>query len=174
MYGLVTCGYHLGALIYHFIDGQKREDFIEMGLHHIVTIYLFFGYYMANVWRIGTVIALLHDLADMVMELSRCLSETQVTTPTAMIFVIGMFVWFYTRCYVLPFECVYKGIYLGCDGCVSSELVKNGFIYLLMCMVMLHTFWFSMFFRILGRFVFKGKTDTSYTQNQQTWNSAKE
>lgn len=46
-YLLITSGYHVGSFVMHFI-GTKRNDFVEMGLHHIVSMYLFGGCYLYN------------------------------------------------------------------------------------------------------------------------------
>jgi len=77
-------------------------------------MYLFFGYYMTNRWDVGTVVAYLHDIADVPMMTSKVLSETNVPKTTAIVFVFGMGVWAYTRLYILPYEMIYEAIYIGC------------------------------------------------------------
>jgi len=114
MYGLVTMGFHFGCLFTHMFEENKRDDFVEMTLHHVVAMYLFFGYYMGNLWRIGTVIAYLHDIADVTAMASKTLSETPFSNLTAVVFLFNMSVWFYTRLFVLPYECIYVGIVIGC------------------------------------------------------------
>ena len=52
MYTLITMGYHVGGLVQHFITKEKGSDFLEMALHHFVAFYLYFGYYMSNMWEI--------------------------------------------------------------------------------------------------------------------------
>jgi ceramide synthetase len=107
MYGLITMGFHFGCFFTHLFESNKREDYVEIMLHHVVAMYLFFGYYMGNVWRVGTVIAFLHDIADVTAMLSKSLSETKYSNLTAICFIFNMFVWFYTRLFVLPYECIY-------------------------------------------------------------------
>lgn len=63
-YILIPMGYHLGSLVMHFV-GPRKNDFVEMGLHHLVALYLFGGCYLTNIWEIGAVIAFVHDVADM-------------------------------------------------------------------------------------------------------------
>merc|ERR1711939_442220 len=99
-------GYHVGGLITHVIE-PRRNDFMEMMLHHIVAFYLYFGYYMANCWKIGSVIALLHDIADISANSTKSISETRFQNLAAILFVLNMVVWFWTRLVVLPFECIY-------------------------------------------------------------------
>jgi len=62
-YYIIVTGYHLAQLIVHFAS-EKRNDFIEMALHHLVTIMLVFGSYLCNVWKCGAIIAYLHDFSD--------------------------------------------------------------------------------------------------------------
>ena len=46
-YYQMSIGYHFGELMIH-IAGTHQNDFIEMGLHHVVTIFLIGGSYLAN------------------------------------------------------------------------------------------------------------------------------
>jgi len=48
---------------------------------------------------------------------------------------------------------------------MNKPIVKPGFVYLLGCMVMLHAFWFFMFFKILAKFLKSGKAEDSYNEN---------
>lgn len=95
-YLLVTMGYHVAGLINHFIH-PRRRDFIEMALHHIVSIYLLGGQYLFNVWEIGAVISLLHDITGTTTYLLKTFSETEVKKPLAVIIVINMILWLMTR-----------------------------------------------------------------------------
>ena len=100
-YFLVTSGYHFAGLLIHFLR-IKRNDFIEMGLHHIIALYLFGGGYLLNAWEIGAVIAFLHDIADIFVSIVKFLAETKYNKRAAHIMWIVMLVWFYTRIYALP------------------------------------------------------------------------
>lgn len=95
-------GYHVGGLITHFW-GPRTNDFIEMGLHHIVAIYLFGGCYLYNVWEIGSTIAVLHDIADTTTNIIKTLSETNDSKIIGYVFVTHMGIWFWTRLLVLPY-----------------------------------------------------------------------
>ena len=95
-------GYHAGGLITHFL-GKRRNDFIEMGLHHILSLYLYGGCYLFNLIEIGCVIAFLHDIADITTGVVKALAETKLKYPTAIVFVFHMIMWFYTRNLLLPY-----------------------------------------------------------------------
>jgi hypothetical protein len=143
MYSLVTMGYHVGGLVTHFLQPRKN-DFAEMALHHIVSLFLFSGYYLSNKWCGGCAVAYLHDIADIGISASKMLSETRFSGVSATVFAFTMLVWLWTRLIILPFEIVPKIIkYYPTDE--PNKVVMPCFIYLLGCMIMLHYFWFSIF-----------------------------
>lgn len=156
-YLLIPMSYHLGGVVVHFVT-TRRNDFIEMGLHHIVTLYLFSGCYMCNVWEIGSVIAFLHDIADITTNIVKAFAETNYGNTTAVIFVTHMSIWFYTRNFLLPYM-IYK-IYVMPDISFKGEaLIQPFFCYLLSLMFMLHCFWFYMFISMISKFVKSGSTE---------------
>jgi hypothetical protein len=96
-------GYHVGGLLNHFFISKRKNDFLEMALHHIVAIYLFAGMYLINGWTIGGVIAYLHDIADITTNIVKMLAETNSKIVVGIVFAIHMFVWAWTRLLVLPY-----------------------------------------------------------------------
>jgi hypothetical protein len=97
------CGisYHLGKLLIHFTN-QRENDFIEMGLHHTVTIYLMFGSYMYNVWECGAVICFLHDVTDAIGAACKVTSQTDMYKVTIPIFGGILISWGWIRNIVFP------------------------------------------------------------------------
>lgn len=53
------------------ILSKPGNDFIEMLLHHIVTLFLILGSFMCNYLRIGSVVAFTHDISDIFAYLVR-------------------------------------------------------------------------------------------------------
>ena len=64
-YYLTSIGYHFAQLLLHAVK-TRNSDFVEMGLHHIITVYLIIGSYLINCWECGAVIAFIHDISDAV------------------------------------------------------------------------------------------------------------
>lgn len=97
------CGisYHLGKLIIHFTN-PRENDFIEMGLHHTVTIYLLFGSYMYNVWEVGAVITFLHDVTDAVGCATKVSDQTGCMMVTLPLFASILVSWMWVRNIVFP------------------------------------------------------------------------
>lgn len=146
MYILVTQGYHLTSLLLHFF-GERRNDFVEMALHHIVTIYLFSGCYLINCIDIGSVIAFLHDIADVTTSLTKCFAESKYKLGTIFFFILNMMIWAYTRNLILPM--LIYDIYFNISQNVNfhgETLIMPYFVYLLSCMCFLHYYWMFMMF----------------------------
>ena len=69
-YYMAVTAYHLGSLLIHFF-GERKADYVEMGLHHIVTMYLMIGSYMFNIWECGAVISFIHDATDLLGHITK-------------------------------------------------------------------------------------------------------
>jgi hypothetical protein len=79
---------------------ERRNDFVEMALHHGVTVYLFGFSYMGN-FIIGGPVTFLHNWGDICMCWSRMWGETKYYNSIAIYsFIVLQFVWIYTRIYV--------------------------------------------------------------------------
>ena len=157
-YILVTMGFHVGGLVTHFC-GERRNDFMEMCLHHLVALFLFGGCYSCNMWEVGGIIAFLHDIADITTNFVKFLADTPYSNLTAVWFVIHMIIWGWTRNLVLPYM-----IYTVFTQDMPVIYNTSGFIipffcYLLSCMCMLHYYWFSLFVLMLSRFMGTGATE---------------
>ena len=70
-------GYHVGDTIVHTFFKERASNFNEMLLHHIATATLFFCCIYANQMGIGSVIAYLHDIADIFGNLVKCMTTTK-------------------------------------------------------------------------------------------------
>ena len=157
-YFLITAGYHIASLFTHFI-GSKKNDFLEMGLHHIVALYLFGGVYTSNFWECGSVLAVLHDVADIGTNWCKFFSDTPLSNFTVVSFLFYLATWFWTRCIVLP--CLIYGlwIYAPPNPDIDFKFLIPVFCYLLSIMFMLHCYWFYLFLKMLGKFCKTGKAE---------------
>lgn len=73
-----------------------------MALHHIVTIILYAGFYMSNLWEIGVLISFMHDSSDITANLVKVTVETKSIVLLVPNFAVHMFMWFWERLVVLP------------------------------------------------------------------------
>lgn len=55
------------CLVFSMLTDHKRKDFVQMIIHHIVTMFLLYFSWVVNFVRIGTLVLLVHDAADFPM-----------------------------------------------------------------------------------------------------------
>ncbi len=63
VYFLSTMGYHLHMLLHQMMD-HVRHDYMEMMLHHILTLFLYGFSYLTNMTNSAVVCMFLHDISD--------------------------------------------------------------------------------------------------------------
>lgn len=152
---LILMGYHVGSLLNHMI-GVKRNDFLEMTLHHMVTVFLLGGCYLYNAWEIGAVIVLLHDIADITTSMIKVLAETNFKYSTLAVTLLNLGLWGWTRNYGL-YHAISKIWETQIDFGTPFNLYM--FVFLLSCLLMLHYWWFYLFIKAIWKFIKKGSTD---------------
>jgi Sec-independent protein secretion pathway component TatC len=149
-YSLYTYGYHFGDTFQHIFIDEHMNDFEEMLLHHIAAVCLYFSYIFGNMLYIGSVIAYLHDLADIFGKICKGLNATIYQDSSAVFFVCCMITWFATRIYTLP-QMIYF-IYTKCIYPTELERFQPYITFsaiFLSTMCALHFYWFAMFIKIL-------------------------
>jgi ceramide synthetase len=146
----------LGCYVHQLLWTEvSRSDAFEMILHHIITILLIFLSHLANFSRIGASILLVHDVADIFLEVGKCLNYIVKTDKKQRIisfivdilfacFAISFFV---TRLVIFPRYLVYSLL-------VEAPRIMgmwNGywiFAFLLIGLQCLHIFWFGLIVRM--------------------------
>ena len=142
-YLLVTSSFHISGFFVHLVASRKN-DFVEMGFHHIVALYLFGGLYMMNCWEGGAVYAFLHDIGDCFVWLVKFTGETPYGNLAGAIFVSTMAAWMWTRCLSLPYM-IFVTFMTDVKVGNHTTYFRECFIYLLCCMALLHWYWFYIF-----------------------------
>jgi Protein transporter of the TRAM (translocating chain-associating membrane) superfamily, longevity assurance factor len=66
---MISLSFYYSLAVSQFFD-VKRKDFWQMFLHHICTICLLSFSWICNLTRIGTLVLLVHDCADIFLEVS--------------------------------------------------------------------------------------------------------
>ena len=139
-----------------YVYGEKTKDLFEMTLHEVVTIYLYAGCYLMNMIEIGVVISWLHSASDILIMLSKVLSQTKYATATAIVFLIEMVIWFYMRLIVFPYIAWIPSTY---DLNQGHWMIMPFFGYGLYCLVLLHAYWFFLFCQIFLHFARVGEAE---------------
>lgn len=148
-------GYHFGQLLLH-VCGTHSNDYVEMGLHHLATIYLFSGSYMLNCWECGAVISFLHDLSDVTSMIVKLSNNTYYTKFCVGVFVVHCFIWGYVRNYVFA-SIIYQLSYI--VPFTENVILNPIFLFLLSCLCMLHYYWMYMFLSLIYKYAREGEAD---------------
>jgi hypothetical protein len=115
MYYLITLGYRLFKtylLIYQWCRDEHRSDFIEMFLHHTMTLALYSFSFMMGFVKIGSIIMYMHDLVEPPLNISKIFAETKANKIVTMASVAVLWlVWGWSRIVVFP-QIIYRGIYI--------------------------------------------------------------
>ena len=159
-YYMLVITYHLGSLINHVI-GKRNSDFVEMTLHHFVTMGLLLYSYMFNVWECGAVISFIHDFTDCIGHSVKvsCQLENYDNT-TFYIFATVMVTWGWARNLVFPY-CVYQiyntFFYYKNASFEQGNVTVTIYIYFLSCLVVLHYYWYDLFIKVITKAKYEGK-----------------
>ena len=155
-YFLANMGYHLHCTLQHAID-HVRHDYVEMMLHHIVTLFLMSFSYMLNMQNAGATVLFLHDIADIFTCFVRCICETTLTNVTLGSVACMLISWFYTRLLMLPYIISIlffytADIYHGKGFWILKFLCVH-----LSTLFILHMYWFYLMVSAIQKFAKSGK-----------------
>lgn len=125
-----------------------------MVLHDIITIYLYGGCYLVNVWEIGATIALIHDCSDIVLQLMKIFAETKAEILTGIAFITETLIWFYTRILVFPWIVYVSTTQSNLQ--MGHQLIVPYFAAGLYFLCFMHWYWFRLLLRVLYK-VIKGE-----------------
>ncbi|MCI4390897.1 hypothetical protein PGIGA_G00128210, partial [Pangasianodon gigas] len=156
-YYMLELGFYWSLLLCVSVD-VKRKDFKEQIIHHIATIFLLGFSYCANYIRIGTLVMLVHDSSDFLLESAKMFNYAGWKKTCDSLFVVFAVVFLVTRLVVFPSKIIYTTL-------ISSMEVFQPFVgyyffnSLLLVLQFLHIFWAWLILRMIYKFLFLGKLD---------------
>ena len=155
LYFTGTMGFHVSGLLRIVLAKHKAHDYMEMLFHHLCTLYLYGFSYLTNTY-IGGVIAIVHDISDILVSFTRIFAESEYKKTTGTIFMLTLISWAYSRLFVLPYI-IYVIIEVPVFG--VSAYIKPIFVFLLLCLMGLHIYWFVLCSKIMLNFFTLGVTE---------------
>jgi len=152
-YYLIELGYHMHALLYH-VCSDRRNDFMEMLLHHFIAMFLVSLSYILNYLRPGSIILFLHDIADVFVYSCKMLVDTKYRYVTFSSYLGMLVAWGFARLYVLPFHVLHNVYFESFDLIHGAQF----FFAMLVILQLLHIYWYLLFFKMGYHFLRKGET----------------
>jgi len=145
---MIQLGYHLKSFLIH-VWNKPKNDFMEMLLHHSMTVFLISLAYLMNYVTMSLLVLYSHDFAD----IFGCFVQTFVDTNrkwlTFTCYIMLLISWFYTRLWVFPNELIRASCYENTVE-IHGLFVMGGMLHFLL---VLHVYWFYLFIRMGMRFL---------------------
>lgn len=148
-YFMLQLGYHLHSLIVH-VSGKIRNDFMEMLLHHSITVMLVSLAYLMNYLPMSLLILYSHDISDAFVSYTRFLVDTNYKKLTTVTYICLLVSWFYTRLIIFPFDLIRISCY---TNPMMHEMYGIGILGAMVhVLVILHIYWFVLLIKMGLRF----------------------
>lgn len=149
VYYYLEAAFYVSSTFFIFVD-PKQKDFMQMLVHHLITITLISLSYGRNILRYGTVIMLVHDISDPFMECAKVLFYLKYMKMSYVLFFCFAGVFTFFRCIIFPFFIVFpavtytwlyglNGTFVICDSCMILLVILN-FIWLSYILQMVYNF----------------------------------
>ncbi|XP_036746756.2 ceramide synthase 4 isoform X1 [Manis pentadactyla] len=154
-YYLLELSFYISLLMTLPFD-IKRKDFREQLVHHFVAITLITFSYCSNLLRIGSLVLLLHDSSDYLLEACKMFNYTHRRHICDALFVIFSLVFLYTRLVLFPTQILYTTFF---ESIAESGPFFGYYFFnaLLATLQLLHVFWSYLVLRMIFNFAIKGQ-----------------
>lgn len=158
-------GFFFYELVAHIVEEDwSKGNFMEMLLHHFVTIYLMLFSFFGN-YFIGAPVLLIHNSSDILVCICRALNETKYNKIAGVIFLAAFGTWVYMRCFVYP-TLIYQAIFDTDFTGIMPYSLRFLFGLLLSVLQVLHVYWSMLMLNIIISIVFKGHVDDLVNKNK--------
>ena len=167
LYYQLELGCYLHQLYWTEVD---RKDATEMIIHHCSTILLILWSWCTNLTRIGTLILLIHDIADIFLESAKCINYAAISkgpmnrkwlSPICdTLFAIFAITFGVSRLYIYPRYCVAALIFDSADIFQTRNWFGYWIFSALLCTLQaLHIMWFYMILKMVYGLLQKGNVE---------------
>uniref|UniRef100_A0AAQ5XC71 Ceramide synthase 4a n=1 Tax=Amphiprion ocellaris TaxID=80972 RepID=A0AAQ5XC71_AMPOC len=165
-YYVLEMSFYLSLLLCVSVD-VKRKDFKEQVIHHIATLFLIGFSYCGNYVRVGTLVMLVHDSSDFLLESAKMFHYAVWTRTCDSLFIVFALVFLVTRLVVFPGRVVHTTLVVSLEF-FQPFLGYYFFNALLLVLQALHVFWAYLILRMVYKFVFLGKVERDERSDEES------
>lgn len=155
-----------GCLLFSVAFDVKRKDFKEQIIHHLATLVLLSFSWCVNYIRIGTLVMLVHDASDVLLESAKLFNYAKWEKTCQTLFVLFAIVFLVTRLIIFPFwliHCTWVYPVLHYPAFFGYYFF-NVMLVLLLC---LHVFWAYLILCMIKKFMFGTLTRDERSDNEE-------
>lgn len=138
-YYMVELTFYWSLFFSQFVDVQ-RKDFWEMFVHHVATIALMVLSWTCHLHRVGSLVLLVHDMADHWLELAKLARYVNYQKVCDVAFAMFAVTWVYTRLALYPTYLIYSTS-IEAGQMLTMFPAYYVFNFLLTTLLILHLFW---------------------------------
>jgi len=167
-YYIVETGFYWSLLISQILFDVKRSDYKQMLLHHIVTILLLSMSFTTNFVRVGTLILISHDCADIFLELGKLFRYAGWDRALTIDFCLLLFTWISTRLGYFPLH-ILRTMFFDAPPMVQENyrwenllqrpIIPRVFLLMLCILLLLNIFWTYILIKIAVKSLSSGVDD---------------
>ncbi|XP_063591038.1 ceramide synthase 6-like isoform X2 [Penaeus indicus] len=156
-YYMISLSFYWSMTFTHFFEA-KRKDFWQMFIHHMVTIALITFSWTCNLTRIGTLVLIVHDCADIPLQLAKMSIYSGHKAFCDTVFAIFAVLWIITRVGIYPLWIVYS---TAIEAPTILPMFPAYYIFnsLLIALLLLHIYWTYLILRIIATTITKGNIE---------------
>jgi ceramide synthetase len=150
----------------HSVD-TKRKDSKQMFIHHLATLGLLVGSWANNMTRNGTLVLLLHDIADPLLEIAKIFNYIRYEKLCDFFFRTFAIAFAITRLFLYPFFLLRSSVY-------DAVLILPWFdVYYLLNSLMvtlqfLHIYWAYLIYKVAVKANKSGKVEDSRSSSESS------
>lgn len=147
------------SFLFTLLVDVKRKDFFEMMAHHFVTILLLVLSWTCNLTRMGSLVLILHDCADIFLESAKMTKYIGWQRTCDVLFLIFTIIWIITRIGIYPFWILRSTCF---DAKLIVPMFPAYYIFnsMLLLLLVLHFIWTYFILKVCYRAVLSGQTGT--------------
>ncbi|KAK0404483.1 hypothetical protein QR680_017472 [Steinernema hermaphroditum] len=167
-YYIIETAFYWALLFSTVFFDIRRHDFMQMMLHHAITILLLWISFSMNMVRVGSLVLFSHDLADIFLDLGKLFNYAKWEVPLKIIFATFMVSWIVTRLIYYPVWIIQSVIFDAPEHIQKSYRWENllqrpivpRILALMLCsLLVLHVFWTWLIMKIALKSATQGEVN---------------
>ena len=165
-YYMFSLAFYWSMTFTHFFE-SKRKDFWQMFFHHLVTICLITFSWTCNLIRVGTLVLIIHDCADIPLQAAKMFIYLDKTAICDAVFALFAVLWIATRVGIYPIWIVRNTLFEA-TNIVPMFPAYYIFNSLLILLLVLHVYWTYFILRIIVNSAVKGKVEDDRSSSEDS------